>query len=158
MARRVYSDAERAVAIAEAKALGASCGNDVTASIARKVGVSKRTLVRWVDGKVACVKTGNVANLTKDAEEAIDAMCERIARQAFSIVADASEDGEALTPLDAVRWSTVGAIAVDKMRIMREQSTARITIDDLRKAVEAEGFEWGDVIAEAEAIVDACDR
>jgi len=154
MARRVYSDAERAAALAAVTANG----GDVTAKLARDLGVPRQTLVRWASGEVAAVRTPEVGQLKKDAEEAIDAMCERVARFGLQYVLRWHETEPDPDPklLSAVMTSV--GISIDKMRIMREQSTARITIDDLRKAVEAEGFEWGDVIAEAEAIVDACDR
>src|SRR3990172_8953873 len=85
-ARRTYSDADRATALAQLKAAGWSEGTHVTARMARDVGIPLGTLRGWVSGGVACVQTADVRTLEKQAEEAIDAMCERVARKGLAYV------------------------------------------------------------------------
>jgi len=153
MARRVYSDAERAAALAAITANG----GDVTAKLSRDLDIPVGTLRRWASGEVAAAQTADVGRLKKDALETIDAMCERVARYGLAYVLAWHETTPDPDPklLSAVMTSV--GISIDKMRLMREQSTARVTVDDVRKAIEDDGFEFVDVLEEARAIVEHCD-
>lgn len=153
MARKTYSDADRAAALAAITANG----GDVTAKLGRDLGIPVGTLRSWAAGDVKVARTANVRTLKKDAEEAIDAMCERVARFGLAYVLSWHETQPDPDPrlLSAVMTSV--GISIDKMRLLREQSTARITVEDMRKAIEADGFEFSDVLDEARKIVDNCD-
>lgn len=124
----------------------------MTAAIARKVEIPKTTLVRWVNGDAACVRTADVGRLEKQAEEAIDAMCERVARKGLEYVLRWHEGEPAPDPrmLSAVMTSV--GIALDKMRLLRDQSTSHVTFESIARAVEADGFTIDEWIAEVNRI------
>jgi len=135
--------------------LDANGGNVAqTARDFEHLSLSESTIRNWRNGHGVIPP-----KLVDEKRDELSDVFERLARKATGVIEGTLDalDGTVDRAMLATLWTGAG-ISVDKMRIMREQSTARITIDDLRKAVEAEGFEWGDVIAEAEAIVDACDR
>ena len=146
-----YSDEDRATALAVYEANGRNLSRTE-----RELGIPRSTLRRWVKEPARAAPAELRHEKVADLGNVLEGLVYRMLDIADVTLTEL--DGKPLQVGEMTRMMTAVGILIDKMRLLREQSTARITIDDLRKAVEAEGFEWGDVIAEAEAIVDACDR
>lgn len=112
--RRSYSDEEKAEALA---ALDANAGD--AEATARATGIPRTTIMSWASRGVP----ERVTQLRQGKKEDLADRFEEIARQ----LVDAIPAKIASAPLQAV--ATSAAIAVDKMRLLREQATS-INRDD----------------------------
>jgi transposase-like protein len=108
VAKRSYSDDERASALA---ALDAN-GGDV-AHTARQIGIPRKTISEWANGRVH----PDVANARLEKKECLADRLEVVARQLVDLIPEKAKDAE-------LREVAVAfGIAVDKMRLLREQPT-----------------------------------
>lgn len=156
MTRQTYSDADKANAMAHLTALGWKPGGHISAKMAREVGVPLRTLKHWAEGDVKACATGNVASLQTKAEESLADLCERFARGAFGYGVNWLEKFENTPDGRMLRDVMVAAgIAVDKMRLLRDQPTARLAVEDARRAVESGAVTVDELIDEVNAIARA---
>lgn len=111
---RRFSDEERAAALA---ALAANGGN--VAKTARQVGVPRKTLSHWAKGtrhpeaaKMGQLKKGNLADAFEDA--------------AWKLIGVALDKADKMGGKDAM---VAAAVAVDKMRLLRELPTEIVKKD-----------------------------
>jgi hypothetical protein len=109
MARRRYSDDERAAALA---ALDAHEGD--VAKTARAVGVPRKTLEEWAKGR----HHPDVADLRQEKKTELADQLERLA---YTLAAAAYGK---IDPASLQQVLTSLGIAVDKMRLLREQPTS----------------------------------
>lgn len=134
MARRTYSDRQRAEALA---ALDANGGN--LYRTAEETGVPRGTLRRWANGQGV---DDDVAALRQEKQSELADICEAVARKCFGALPGKVDS------CNAVQLATVGAIAIDKMQLLRGLPTANVagdgaalTVGAARKAV-AELRDW----------------
>lgn len=114
--RRQYSDREKAEALA---ALDACGGNYDRA--AAQTGIPKSNLVYWAKGRG--VHPEAAGELREEAREALDMRLEQLAHR----IMDKVLEQEAGCKIDNANFSqllTGFGIAIDKMRLLREQSTS----------------------------------
>ena len=149
MARRIYSDEDRAAGLA---ALDANEGR--LSQTAREIGVPRSTLRQWIKSAEHRDRAAP-AKVRQEKKEDLADIFERIARKATGIVELTLSDFEGVTipvPL-AVRLMTAAGIAVDKAQLLRGGATARLEVADLRARLESEGVTDADVMAEVERIL-----
>jgi hypothetical protein len=109
MAKRRYSDEDKAVALA---ALDANGGN--LARAASETGVPRKTLAEWASGRVA----DGVADIRHQKKEDLADRLEAIAHALVDAIPGKVKDA------DLARIATSLGITIDKMRLLREQPTA----------------------------------
>ena len=107
--RRSYSDAERAEALA---ALDAN-GGDVSKT-ARQLGIPRVTLLGWASGRVH----PSVSELRQSKKEGLADRLEAVAHQLLDLFPDKAKDA------NLQQVATSFGIAIDKMRLLREQPTS----------------------------------
>jgi len=95
--------------------------------------------------------------LRQEKQEELADVFERVARKALAYAerfydAGADPDGKLLQPS-----VTGAAIATDKMQLLRGKPTERLAIEDWRRAIEEEGLDPDEVIAEAQRIIASGD-
>ncbi len=113
MSRRRYSDRDRE----EAMAALASNGNNVFKT-AKELGIPPRTIANWAEGK----SHPELANVGNGKKEELAGILEDFAYKAVDV---ADKNVGKLNAKDAI---TAAAIAIDKMRLLRDQSTANISV------------------------------
>lgn len=123
MARRHYSDADRATALA---VYDSTEGSDHRLRrAARDAGVPFTTLRRWVEGR----ENAAPAELRTEKQEALADAFERVARRALAyaetIMDGVEPDGRLLQPS-----ITGAAIATDKAQLLRGEATSRVETSD----------------------------
>lgn len=109
MARRRYTDDERATALA---ALTANGGN--VSKTSKQLGIPEMTLRQWSDGS----RHPEATQMSEDKKEPLSDACERIARQ----LADAMPKKIGKAGLQ--QTATSFAIMVDKMQLLRGKATS----------------------------------
>ena len=119
---RSYSDEEIASALAVVK----SCKGNVVAA-AKETGIPRKTLSNWARGAVHRVARPSVARLGQKKQRDLAAKCEQLAWQLAEAIPKKIKEA----PLSQV--ATSFGIVTDKMRLLREQSTA---ITDNRTQIE----------------------
>jgi transposase-like protein len=110
-AKRSYSEAERASTLA---ALTANGGN--VNHTARQTKVPRKTISLWRDG---LSNHPGVADKCQEKIEALDSILERCAR----LYLDRAQESTAIAESKGKDAMTAAAIAIDKMRLLREQPT-----------------------------------
>jgi hypothetical protein len=154
--REVYSDKQRAAALAALRAAGWRDGEPLTSEQIRKAktGIPRSTLMGWTSGEVVAVTLTDVRQEEQEAVMALDGLCEQVAHGCLGYVATWLEKFGDMPDGRMLRDVMVAfGIAVDKMRLLREQPTARLAIEDLRQATAEAGMAPEDVIAEVEAML-----
>ena len=116
--RRSYTDVERAEALA---ALDANGGDE--ALTARQLGVPRTTIQEWAKGRVS----RDVPELRQEKKEGLADRLEAVAHQLLSLFPDKAKDA------NLQQVATSFGIAIDKMRLLREQPT-NITGDGISDA------------------------
>lgn len=124
MARRQYSDAEKAESLA---ALDANGGN--VSKTARDLGLPRKTLAQWADDRHI---HQDVAELRQEKKIDLAARLEEIARQ----LAEAMPEKMATANLQQVATSM--GIAIDKMQLLRGQPTniSDIAVEQIADRIE----------------------
>ena len=122
-ARRQYTEEDRAVALA---AYAANENN--LERTAKFCGIARNTLRRWVNGEVVNAPTVALATVKKDqiADE-----CERLAWKLLAGIDD--EEKIAGTPVNLL--SVAFGTMIDKMRLLRGESTQTVDVNDQRAAL-----------------------
>lgn len=153
MARRHYSDRDRAAALAIYDSMEGA--EHRASAAAAEAGVPRQTLQRWLSAR------DNAAppDLRQETKEELADVFERVARKAlayverfYDVATDAGPDGKYLQP------SMTGAgIATDKAQLLRGKPTDRLAIEDWRRVAEEEGLDPNEVIAEANRILASGD-
>jgi transposase-like protein len=125
MAKRSYSDEDRATALA---ALDANGGN--LSRTASEMGVPRTTLQEWAAGRVA----ERVTDIRQEKKGALADRLEEIAHTLVDAIPNKVSDA------DLREVSTSLGITIDKMRLLREQPTAitaNLTDDERAERVAA---------------------
>ena len=123
--RRTYSEDDRAVALA---AYAVNENNlDRTAKF---TGIPRNTIRRWVDGEVINAPTVALATVKKGvmADE-----CERLAWKLLGGMDDQQKIDDAALNTLSVSFGTL----VDKMRLLRGESTQSVDVSDARDTLRA---------------------
>ena len=163
-----YSDAERAIAVALAQHSGGKLTVDVLTEIRAAIGrpeISSRTIRNWLASPSEIPLENNFTDkktiaqkLDSLASEALDAFFERTARAYL----EHANQAEVIAETKGPQAVTAAAIAVDKMRLLRDLPTEIVTLlPGVLRALDqlqlrpADGFQ--SIIEEAAAQHDTCD-
>lgn len=131
MARRFYSDAEQALACEVIERYGGEVTKDALATIREALSapkLNKSTVHRWWQAGSHTVATELQPAIKKEAatlaSEKLDEMFEEVARRMLRHAIQP----EAVADLDSKQAITAAAIAVDKMRLLRDMPTEIIKL------------------------------
>lgn len=146
MARRHYSDADRAAALA---VYDANAGN--LTRTAREAGVPASTLERWVKGRDMAAPPDLRTQKAETLADALEDLAwQMIGAARFTL---AEFKGVTIPWPELVKMFTGLGIVIDKLQVLRGKPTDIQEVRDWRRELAEEGIDPYDVVAEAERIV-----
>lgn len=150
MARRHYSDADRAAALA---ALDANGGN--WTRTARETGVPGSTLRGWVENRDSAAPADLRAQKAETLADALEGLAWQMVEAARFTLREIKDVAIPLPEL--VRMFTALGIVIDKLQLLRGNPTDIHEVRDWTRVLQEDGIDPDEVVAEAERIIASAD-